>query len=340
MLSEHSKLRQQSTNAIIMVLPDEFYSNPETLATNFAQQSGIGMTADKLAEINAEARREFDGLRAMLEDKGVRVTVYDGPKGSPDAIFPNNTFSTHEGDADRDIPSTAIIYPMLAENRQAEFSKERELELRDEFARVIDLRPERNKGRILEGTGSLVLDRINKIAYASLSERTDPELAQEWGEMAGYDVVTFDALHADGNPVYHTNVVMWMGTEAAGICLQAIPDAEQRGDVRKSLEDSGKQVFDLTFEQMDAPNFAGNALEVLNDRGEPVLVMSEAAWNAYTPEQQSQLNDIYSGNIIASPIPTIERNGGGSVRCMLAEKRSPKISPALKAVVTQARVEL
>lgn len=305
--------KQQSTNHIQMVWSPGFRSNIETIETNFAQNSDKFLNPDEISNITEKAKQEFDNLKKALESHGVQVDTLTGSINSPDCIFPNNTFSTHS------YESTVVFYPMLAENRQAELDEAKQIELASNYQNTLNLREYRDKEQILEGTGSLVLDRVNKIAYAVNSPRTDSELVKEWGEKMGYQTICFDALDSNENEVYHTNVVMWIGSYISGICLDSIPDEESREGVRVSLEHSGKTVLAITKEQMDAPNFAGNALEVLNSQSEPILAMSDAAWNAYTPEQQETLNEFYPAGIIHEPIPTIEEFGGGSVRCMLAE---------------------
>lgn len=292
-----------------------FRSNSETLATNFAQNSDNSLNAGQLNDILDEAKKEFDNLVHTLERNGISVSKSIGPIDSPDSIFPNNTFSTH---TKNDI-SIAVFYPMLAENRQAELTQQRQDELRKQYDIVLDLRDYRDTDMILEGTGSLVLDRINRIAYASNSPRTNPDLLEIWADKLAYKTIKFDAYDSNNKEVYHTNVVMWMGTEVCGICLDAIPDEAMRDMVADTIEDSGREIIEITREQMDAPNFAGNALELCNVNNKLILVMSDSAWNAYTWEQQEELGKYYPAGIIHEPIPTIEKYGGGSVRCMIAE---------------------
>ena len=301
----------------MMVWSPGFRSNAQTIDTNFAQASDSQCSEKALDDIARKAHAEFQGLQQQLESKGVQVTVKEGASTSPDCIFPNNTFSTHS--AVECGSSTTVFYPMLAPNRQAELSEERQADLAAQYDLVIDLRSHFDQGEILEGTGSLVLDRMNKIAYANYSPRTHKELTQAWAETMGYMLVMFDALDGHNKVVYHTNVVMWIGTHAAGICLEAIPDAAQRQLVKESLSSSGKKVIELTKAQMDAPNFAANALEVLDGNGRPMLALSAAAWAAYTTAQKEVVEKAFPGGAIAAPIPTIETYGGGSVRCMLAE---------------------
>lgn len=310
-------MTKQSTNHVLMVWSPGFRSNAQTLETNFAQTSDVSCSVESIDQITSTAYKEFINLKHKLEEKGIRVTVKEGAPTSPDSIFPNNTFSTHS--AEECGQSTAVFYPMLAPNRQAELCKSRQNELRKNYDHVIDMRPYFEQGKILEGTGSLVLDRVHKIAYACHSPRTDKPLMQDWCAEMGYKPVFFNALDSNGHMVYHTNVVMWVGSSISGICLEAIPNTDERDMVKASLENSGKTVISLTKKQMDAPHFAANALEVLDNKGKPVLALSSAAWAAYTKEQKTVVENAFNGGIVDAPIPTIEKYGGGSVRCMLAE---------------------
>lgn len=310
----------QCAGALVVVRPATFASNPETRATNAFQQDAPA-APDTDAEFRLGRRphvreavlHEFDQLAALLGDE-LRVHVWadtpDPPK--PDAVFPNNWFSTH-------ADGTVVLYPMLAPSRR----RERRLDLiealgRDgpyRIARILDLSGFEASGQFLEGTGSLVLDRAHRVAYACRSPRThDAPLAAFAAEL-GYDVVAFDAVGPDAAPVYHTNVVMWIGERIAGVCLESIPDAAQRRAVRERLG-ATHEVLEISMAQMS--EYCGNMLAVRSRGGDALLEMSHRAYHALTDGQRATLHRHFRW-LTAHPIYTIERLGGGSVRCMLAE---------------------
>ena len=293
-----------------MIRPANFASNPETIASNRFQASSGDLGA---AEIQQAARAEFDALATALTKAGVNVHVFDDTTSpiKPDALFPNNWFSTHPD-------GTVVLYPMLAPNRR--------LERRDDLIEAlhkqasfhvhatVDLTHREIEGKYLEGTGSLVLDRVNRIAYACLSPRTDLDVLGEFGQRLDYDIVAFDAVDANGAPIYHTNVLMSVGTQFAAVCAEAIEPA-RRSAVLNLLEKTGHQLIDLTFDQMHS--FAGNMLELQTASAGLVIAMSDTAMRSLRAEQVAVLESC--GTIVSVAIPTIERLGGGSVRCMIAE---------------------
>jgi hypothetical protein len=307
-------LTEQCASAVLMIRPAAFDYNPETAATNSMQQrvSAAG------ASSNARACAELGQLVRALESEGVSVCVVDDtpepPK--PDAIFPNNWLSFH-------ADGTVVLYPMHAENRR----RERRREVVDEVAartgfritRVVDLTHHEKQGRFLEGTGSLVLDHANRLAYASLSPRTDPDVVKEWSSELGYEAVLFSALDRAGKPIYHTNVLLCIGEQAIVAGTGAIVQAD-RARVLERLKVNGREVIEIGLEEIE--QFAGNMLELaswdeaLGDCR--VLVMSESARRALKPESFARLSACTDA-VLAAPIPTIETLGGGSVRCMLAE---------------------
>lgn len=306
--------RQTSTD-VMMIRPVAFAGNPQTRPSNAFQQVDTG---SENAAIQAAALREFDGLVAALEQAGVAVhTFEDTPEPhTPDSIFPNNWVSFH-------ADGTVVLYPMLAENRRLE----RRLDLIEALsakhgfhaARVIDLTRHEHTGRYLEGTGSLVLDRIHRIAYACVSPRTDLDVLGDFAQQLDYDIVAFEAHDANGQAIYHTNVLMSVGERFAAVCLNAIREDERDG-VLNQLRSTGRSIVDLSLEQMSA--FAGNMLELGSSLTRSVVAMSERARDALTDEQRGILESS-AGPIVAAPIPTIEKLGGGSVRCMLAELHLP-----------------
>jgi hypothetical protein len=295
-----------------MIRPAAFDYNPETAVTNRMQQPGGAQSGQ------AAALSEFDGCVKALQGEGVTVcAVNDTPQPpKPDAIFPNNWVSFHED-------GTLVLYPMQAESRR----RERRPEVIEDVvkhlgfkvSRTVDLTHYEASGRFLEGTGSLVLDRCNRVAYACASPRTHPEVLDDWARQLGYEWVMFEATDRGGTPFYHTNVMMCVGARMAvlGTCAMS---AEDRERVIEKLEMTGHDVVEIQYDEIE--QFAGNMLELavwdeaLGDAR--LLVMSEAARRAIRPEIYARLsaNTDYT---LSVPLPTIEHLGGGSIRCMLAE---------------------
>lgn len=296
-------MKRQSTRHIMMMEPAEFFANPQTFATNQYQDQN---PAD-IAAINAAAIAEFRAFRDTLVETGVVVTTARGQKGAPDDIFVNNWVSTHDG-------RRMAIYPMLAQNRRIERRPELLEILQKSYDVAVDFSEYEGKGKFLESTGSLCQDRVNGIVYAALSPRTDPELARIWCEAMGLRLVAFDTRNHAGKPVYHTDVLMWIGTGVAGVCAETIVSAD-RERVLQSLRTT-HEVVELTMDQMRA--FAGNALEVRGADDAKFLIMSGSAERALRPDQKEIILRHVDG-IVSADIPTIERYGGGSARCMLLE---------------------
>jgi hypothetical protein len=297
----------QSTNNILMIRPVNFGFNAQTAESNAFQIK----QADQQA-VQQKAQQEFDGFVSVLCENGVNVTVIeDTPEPhTPDSIFPNNWVSFHDtGDI--------FLYPMQAVNRRLERREDIISQLEDSFAakHIIDLSRYEAKNQFLEGTGSMVLDRVNKIAYACLSPRTDAEVLKAFCDYTGYKAVTFDAFDQQDKAIYHTNVLMCVGSKFAVICLDSITDLYQKLAVIQSLKSTGKQVIEITFEQMN--KFAGNMLEVMNAGGDTLIVMSQTAYQSLTDAQRNTLSVF--GKLVYADINTIETNGGGSARCMMAE---------------------
>ena len=304
---------QQSANAVLMIRPHRFYPNPETAADNAFQRS---VAADELPAVSAAAQAEFDQAVAVLREAGVTVHVVDdtATPEKPDAVFPNNWFSTHHD-------GRVALYPMYSAARRKERRRDVIDALRDHYrvAEVIDYSGSEGDGHALEGTGSLVLDHVNKIAYASLSQRTHPEVLQKFCADFGYEPVTFRSESEPGRPIYHTNVMMCVGSEFALVGLQNIPDEAERGGVQNLLEASGKELIELTPAQI--AEFAGNAIELHNDR-EKLLVLSARAAAALTPAQRGAL--VKYARLVPLSLPTIEL-AGGSARCMIAMIHLPRL---------------
>jgi len=294
-----------------MIRPVNFGFNEETAASNAFQNRN----ADK-SGVKEKALREFDGMVAILCENGVEVTVVeDTPEPyTPDSIFPNNWVSFH---ANGEI----FLYPMQAENRRLERREDIITKLEDQFAvkHIIDLSRFEHENKFLEGTGSMVLDRENKIAYACISPRTDREVLAIFCEQTGYKEVSFHAYDEYHQAIYHTNVLMCIGSEFAVICLDTITEPEEKNAVTSILKLTHKEIISISFEQMN--QFAGNMLEVKNKAGETLVVMSQNAYNALNQSQRDALGKF--GKLVFADINTIENNGGGSARCMMAEVHLP-----------------
>lgn len=301
----------QTTNHLLMIRPVDFKFNEQTAGNNKFQ------VASTESDVQSQALKEFDGFVQLLRQNDIDVSVVDDTlqPETPDSIFPNNWVSFHED-------GSIYLYPMFSENRRLERRKEILEGLRDKFEvnHVSDLSFYEMQYAFLEGTGSMVLDRVNKIAYACLSVRTDEEVLQNFCMLTGYEPISFQAVDGTNFPIYHTNVMMCIGDRFAVICLDSIPDQEEKLAVTMSLTSSGKEIIEITLDQMN--HFAGNMLQVANQSGESLLVMSEQAYLSLTTDQISSLENY--ARIIYAPIYTIEKNGGGSARCMLAEIHLPE----------------
>ncbi len=299
----------QITDTILMVRPAHFGYNTQTAGNNAFQTNDQSISPD---EISAKARKEFDGFVDKLRAVGVDVIVVEDTDEplKLDAVFPNNWFSTHQD-------GTIITYPMYAPMRRLERREDIVEKLQSKFGyeKLIALEAREVEERYLEGTGSLILDRDNKIVYACRSIRTDEGLMDEFALWMGYEKVVFDSYDANGLPIYHTNVMMALGVNFCVICLDSIKDAVQRREVTDRLTHTGKDIVSITVAQMEA--FAGNMLQVRGKDGEKYLAMSEQAYKSLTPEQVEQL-ELHT-NLLHAPLYTIEAYGGGSARCMMAE---------------------
>lgn len=309
--------RQQCASAVLMIRPARFDYNPQTAATN-SMQRRLPPAAAGAPSANERARREFQELVRALESEGLSLCVVDDtpdpPK--PDAVFPNNWVSFH-------ADGTVVLYPMHAENRRAERRREVIDAVQEHcgfrMTRLLDLTPHEQHGRCLEGTGSLVLDRANRVAYASLSPRTHPAVVEEWARALGYEPVMFQALDRQGAPIYHTNVLLFIGERAVVVGAPAIVPAD-RERVLARLAASGREIIQI--DHVGIEQFAGNMLELaswdeaLGDCR--VLVMSASARRALSPDAYARLSAC-TDTILPVPVPTIETLSGGSVRCMLAE---------------------
>ncbi|MAF83795.1 MAG: amidinotransferase [Chromatiales bacterium] len=293
-----------------MVRPAHFGPNEQTEASNAFQQPVSGAATS----FEAAALTEFDGMAENLQAVGVRLLVIDDTDEpiKPDAVFANNWVTTH---ANGDV----VLFPLEAPSRR----DERRIDIIDTLSvkygftvgKVLDLSVYEREGRFLEGTGSMVLDRVNRVAYAALSTRTHLDLLHIFANEVGYDICAFDTLDGNDRPIYHTNVMLAIGGQFVVICAAAIAGSGQREAVLHRLTGTGRKIIDITMEQMGA--FAGNLLEVQGQDGEPFIVLSKTAHDVLTIEQRAMLQQC--GRLLPMSIDTIERVGGGSVRCMLAE---------------------
>lgn len=311
-------MSKQTSAHIMMVRPASFGFNEQTAESNAFQTNDTSLSQE---QINTQAIAEFDAMVAQLRSVGLHVhLVEDSPLPiKPDAIFPNNWVSFHDN-------GTVITYPMFSPNRQTEIREDVLEEMEANFVVKKRIRFNRftEKQLFLEGTGSMILDRDNRIVYACLSARTEENLLYNFAEWADYEPVLFLAVDSSDLEIYHTNVMMSVGESFAIICLDSIKEAADRVMVRAKLEKTNKEIIDISYEQM--LSFAGNMLQVSNALGETYLVMSEQALKSLNNRQIEAIES--HTKILACKIDTIENYGGGSVRCMMAEVFLP-----VKAVV-------
>lgn len=298
----------QLTQSVLMVSPSGFRSNEETLEDNRFMAGGEAGSAPNVSQ---EAIAEWSALVEKLQEVGVNVMTVDG-QGLPDEVFPNNWFSTHSD-------GRFVLYPMKVPSRAQEVRADVIERVRTDFGLsrpVYDLSHWRDSGVSLEGTGSLVLDRPNRIAYMALSKRADRNVADLWAQEMGYELVAFDTADRSGEEIYHTNVLMSVGVNFAVVCMETIPKPEERVAVLESFRRTGKVVIPITLDQME--NFACNCIQLRGGKGSSVLAISEAGWSSLEAAQRGTLESCVD-HVVAVPVPTIERLGGGSVRCMIAE---------------------
>jgi len=303
----------QSTNSVLMIRPGRFYPNPETAADN-AFQRNADRGSDALTPL---ARKEFDAAMQTLRAAGINAHVFEDTvePEKPDAVFPNNWISTHHD-------GRIALFPMYSVLRRRERRQDIVEELRKHYrvAEVIDYSAFEDDGCCLEGTGSLVFDHLNKIAYVSLSNRSNPKVIQRFAEDFSYEPVTFTSIGSNGHPIYHTNVMMCIGTAFAMVGLDMIPNKNERQQLRARLEKTRKEIVELSADQI--ANFAGNAIELQNKSGEKLLVLSSRAARALTEEQRKTLSRY--ARFLPLELPTIEL-AGGSARCMIATIHLPRL---------------
>ncbi len=305
----------QITDTILMVRPAAFGFNPETAANNAFQIDDPSLSVQ---ERRQRALAEFDAFVARLREAGIRVIVVEDTAApvKTDAVFPNNWISTHGN-------GTLITYPMYSPVRRRERREAIVDQLRKEFQVLDRIHLEENEltDRFLEGTGSLILDREYRIAYACLSERTDEKLLRQFAGQMNYEIVAFTALDGAGQPIYHTNVMMALGETFVVVCLESIRQVGEQDVLLKKFAATKKEVIAISLDQMNA--FAGNMLQVRNGQGKTFLVMSQQAYDSLRPDQIETIER--HTTILSSPLPTIETYGGGSARCMMAEIFLPRL---------------
>ena len=300
------------TDTILMIEPVAFGYNIETAVNNFFQQKENHQSED----IAGIAHAEFSNMVKLLQNSGIKVIVVKDTEypPTPDSIFPNNWISFHK-------PSKVVLYPMFAPNRRQERRMDVILTVENETGKTYDLLDYSDyelRNIFLEGTGSIVLDRINRIAYASLSQRTDKQLFEKYCKEMLFQPVSFHATQQGGQerlPIYHTNVMMCVGEELAVVCPETIQDENERHRLMKMLNETGKKIVEITEEQMHC--FAGNMLQLKNKNGEKFMLMSLSAFNSLNNIQLEALKA--ENDLIVPDITIIEKYGGGSVRCMVAE---------------------
>lgn len=309
---------QQITNTILMVRPVAFRMNEQTAVNNYYQKVLDGLLPET---VQAKAQQEFDAYVEKLSAIGVNVVVIQDTKepDTPDSIFPNNWVSFHEN-------GNVGLYPMYAENRRHERREDILVELEKagyHIENIVDYTSAEEEEIFLEGTGSLLLDRVNQKAYCALSPRADEGLFIEFCEDFEYTPVVFTAnqtVNGERKAIYHTNVMMCLAETFAVICLECIDDKKERENVKKHLKQDGKEIIVITEAQVN--NFAGNMLQVKGANDEPFLIMSNAAHESLTESQVKAIEK--HCKIVSSSLDTIEACGGGSARCMMAEVFLPK----------------
>lgn len=296
----------QTASNVLMVRPANFGFNAQTAENNYFQQKTVRQ------DVHAFAAEEFDRYVQLLRDHRIEVVVIQDTLDphTPDSIFPNNWFSTHE-------TGELVLYPMFAPNRRQE-RKPAVLDYLKKTCkpeRIIDLTHYEQENEFLEGTGSMVIDHKQKIVYACRSERTSETVLKDFCDQMNFNYILFDAFDSIGHPIYHTNVMLTIGEKLAVICSSAIENPKERNIILSRLQDTGKEIIDITKEQVN--RFAGNMLEVRNSENESFLIMSGSAKKSLLPGQINRLSAYTT--ILAPELIVIETNGGGSARCMLAE---------------------
>lgn len=301
----------QTTSHLLMIRPVRFGFNAQTAVNNAFQVADANQQ-----EVEKKAIAEFDGFVEKLRNAHVDVTVVEDTPDphTPDSLFPNNWISFHSN-------GTIVLYPMFAENRRLERKPTVLAAIKNKFLiqQTEDMSVYENKQLYLEGTGSMVLDRDNRLAYACLSPRTNRQVLEDFCTRMNYTPVVFNSMDEKNQPIYHTNVMMCVADRYVVICLESIPDEKEKNNVIEKIKGSGKSIISIRLSQMN--HFAGNMLQIENASGGKILVMSTQAYESLTPAQVTELSGY--NRILHSSLQTIESNGGGSARCMMAEIHLP-----------------
>ncbi|MFM7176559.1 MAG: citrulline utilization hydrolase CtlX [Bacteroidota bacterium] len=319
----------QCADTLMMIRPSHFGFNPETAASNTFQN------ASNQTDLASIAQKEFDGMEQRLRNENIQiVSINDLPKSNtPDAVFPNNWITMHHN-------GQVVLYPMATANRRRERRPDILELLQDKFAftikEVIDLTQSENNGEFLEGTGSIVFDHINQLAFASLSQRTSSNVLNALCQKLDYEPISFASKLYDNTAVYHTNVLLSIGERHAVVCLNAIAEGKSKAKMIEMLELSAREVIDISEEQMF--HFGANLLEVRNIHGDPFIACSETAVSKFSRDQISKLE--HYATLLPCSIPNIEKHGGGSVRCMLAEVFLPQAKQLTSVELAKSQNEL
>ncbi|MFL5763066.1 MAG: citrulline utilization hydrolase CtlX [Bacteroidia bacterium] len=293
---------------ILMIRPIRFGHNEQTAGSNSFQKKEEG---ESYAAIQENALSEFDNMTSLLIRTGIDVMIFEdtAEPHTPDSVFPNNWISFHGNEL--------VLYSMLAENRRRERRDDIIHEFKKQNTTIIDLSRFEARKMYLEGTGSIVFDYANKIAYANLSPRTDKLMFEQLSRQLDFSPVSFKAVDQNGSGIYHTNVMMCIGQGFAVVCSESIADPEERAAIERSLKETGHEIIRIDYSQMNS--FAGNMYQLYNFKGESFILMSKNAFGSLQAEQVEQLGQY--GTLLHCQLDTIEKYGGGSARCMIAEIR-------------------
>ena len=307
MPEKEAPISNRHAEKVLMVRPRDFRCNPQTALDNHFQSIEFSFSRD---EMEQQVNEEFDHYVSLLHEAGIETIIFNqsDSNDTPDAIFPNNWFSTHQD-------AGMVLYPMKAPNRRTERREDIIAWLSRSYSRVIDLSPFELQEKFLEGTGSLVLDQLHRIAYAVISDRTHPRLVIEWAKKMNYSVNLFSAHDKNHNPIYHTNVVLCLGNEFAMICPEAINSDAERKNILESLKKIRPNIIELTLEQVY--HFAANGLQLSNKAGTPVFILSKNGWDSLNQSQRDKIKKLTQ--VVTPDLRMIEQLGGGSARCMVAE---------------------
>jgi hypothetical protein len=311
-----------AATSVLMIRPAAFGFNPETANSNAFQQP-----YDILGSLVSEkARIEFNRMLDYLNGAGINVRLFDDlpTPVKPDAVFPNNWISMHPD-------GTVVVYPMLAPNRRLEFRQDILDFLINQYhvRNILDLRFFEKENKFLEGTGSICFSHQNKKMFVSVSLRSNPDVARYLSDVIGYDTVFFHAMGPGRNPVYHTNVVLNFCHDLAILCTESVFDKKEKDNLINQIAECGYKIMEINFRQMIS--FCGNVLSLFNEKGEGVLIVSNTAYDGFDNHQKDILGNVF-GRVIVVPVPSIEKYGGGSVRCMMGEIFLPAKTPGTKFI--------